>query len=243
MKNYLTCLGAYTLLLFWTAQAAAQSELLLQASSATVDINASVQITLTLSGLSADGSNTLAGYQVQIHFDQAVLRFDSIAFGSSLGVADSDPSTTIAPPFESAVVLNQGPGLVDIAYVSLLSSADLDALQMGALSLATLRFTSISQGNSPVGLDNVVAVDALGARLPVTPVDGAVQVGQGAGSAAPAAIPTLNPWTLTLLSVFLLGTGGFCLKTKRAAVYFLAVASWRRFIDQCRSRRPGGNFR
>jgi len=69
-----------------------------------------------------------------------VVAATGVNFGAALGVLGLEVLTN----FDLAT-----PGLVDFAALSLLSDADLAALQGDAVTLATLQFSALALGTSP----------------------------------------------------------------------------------------------
>ena len=89
------------------------------------------------------GGEIVSAYDLDIVFDDGALRFDGATQTNALG----DPSL-----FQAFLDATSGPGLVDLAGVSLLSDAALLGLQGGdTVTLATLVFTRVGAGTATVG--------------------------------------------------------------------------------------------
>lgn len=86
----------------------------------------------------------VAAYDLDLVYDAAILSATTVSFGPLLG--DGSASEV----FEDFDLTN--PGVVDFAQLSLLSDADLLALQPGAFVLATIGFQALSPGTSPLEL-------------------------------------------------------------------------------------------
>lgn len=120
---------------------------------------------VVVSGLGNGVAPSLGAYDLDITFDPTLLTFDSTSFGGGLGAGSLQFSGAAA-------------GVVDLAEVSLLSPAQLDALQSDSFVLATLRFTPIAEGTSSLGFSQAIAGDGFGAPLQVT-TGGARVVAEG----------------------------------------------------------------
>ncbi len=137
----------------------------------------------------------VSAYDLDIVFDAAVIQLDSISLSDALGA----PSL-----FEAFLSSSTGPGLADLAGVSLLSDAALLARQGGAsVTLATLGFTRT--GTDDTTLDFVLDAfnDVKGAQARI--LDLAVRPGT-VGSPGEAPIP--EPGASLAFAVGLLTLGG-----------------------------------
>jgi len=136
------------------------------------------------------GANALGAFDVSVAYNPALVRPTGVVnFGSALG----DPSL-----FEALTDVNTAtPGIVEFAETSLLSTAQLLALQpQSGFLLATLPFNAIGTGTAQFSFTNGLLADA------------------ATGNALPVAIP--EPQTLGLL---LLGLGALGLaRTRRQPI-------------------------
>ena len=100
-------------------------------------------VDVVISGL---GSEIVAAYDLDVGFDSSILQANSIVFGPWLG------DEFFFEVFNDAI-LNNVAGLVDFAALSLLSDGELSILQAtqgGTLTLATLNFTALKDGTTPL---------------------------------------------------------------------------------------------
>jgi hypothetical protein len=108
-------------------------------------------IELWVSGLGDGVHPSLGAFDIELTFDDSVLAFQSLQFGGYL--SDS---------LGSQQSYSTGLGLVSLTEVSMLSNAELDALQPPAFSLATLQFAMVQLAASTIGFQNVELSDGLG---------------------------------------------------------------------------------
>ena len=155
-------------LLGWAWRADAVS-LSLVASQATVGIGGAVAVDVVIADLGLGVAPTLAGFDLDITFDPAVLAFDSVAFGGDLGVLGLE---TLLP----SVNLLAGPTRVDLALASLLPDAVLDANQPASFVLATLHFTALGLGLSPLAIAQAVLANTPGGAIPTTLAGTSIEV-------------------------------------------------------------------
>jgi hypothetical protein len=153
----------------------------------------SISLDLVISGLDDFSSASLGAFDISIAFDASVLSFTSYALGNYLG------DVGIAEAIDAS-----GGGLgssINVAEVSLLSAPDLDTLQPGAFTLATLNFSVIDLEEGAETelslLAGLVLGDAFGQALSAT-------------TAGPASVQNLStnvpvPGTLFLLTASLFG--------------------------------------
>lgn len=135
-------------------------------SLSTTAITVGQQFTLdvTLSGL--DAGQAVAGFDLDLIFDPALLTPAQVNFGNGLGVVDIDQFTSVL----------FGLGHIDFAAVSLLSEATLLGLQPGPFTLAQLVFNAIGAGTADIRLDAFAAPglllsDQFGNAIAVTASD------------------------------------------------------------------------
>ena len=133
--------------------------------SQTVTVGSSFDVTLTISGLGDGIAPSLSAFDTDISFDQTILSFSSVTFGSFLG--DPDPAS-----FETITSFDDftTPGIVNLFEVSLLDGNAatcifcippyLDDLQPGEFTLATLTFNALAAGSSSLGINLNALADA-----------------------------------------------------------------------------------
>gem|GEM_PF-885356 len=175
------CVGLWGLL--HTAAAVAVS-LDFVPSSQEVQVGQPVSVDIFISGLGEGIPPSVGAFDLDVSFDPAILSPTGVAFGPFLGI-----------PFVDALVdANFPPGVIDLAEVSLLPSADLDLLQPAAFPLATLFFDTLALGTSPLIFSQVIVDDAFGGKLDVITGSGSVGV-----------VP--EPGTLLLMGIGLVMVG------------------------------------
>lgn len=133
-------------------------------------------VDVVISGLGNHMAPSVSAYDLTVSFDASVITATGVDFGLDLG----DPAAFEA--LTSAVI---AAGSVNLAAVSFLSPADLDALQSDGFRLVTLRFGARSAGVSPLrfefgtvpGVLGLDIKDGFGALLePATAENGIVSV-------------------------------------------------------------------
>jgi PEP-CTERM motif len=124
-------------------------------SSPTVVAGQSLNVNIIISDLFAGGPPSVGAFDLDVSFDTASLSPTGVTFGLFLGV----------PGLETLTDFNFFPGVVDLAEVSLLSSAELDALQPSNFSLATLSFNALASGTTTLEFSEIIVDDAFGNLL------------------------------------------------------------------------------
>jgi PEP-CTERM motif len=155
----------------------------LEPATQTVAPGTLLSVSLEASGLGDLSAPSLGLWDVDIAFDPAILGFVGASFGTGL---DLFGLGSINDAFDLG-------GLVDIFEVSLDLPSDLDTLQLGAFTLATLTFEALAVGSTPLTLTLDSVGDALGAPLAAT----------ASGAEVSVAVP--EPGTLGLAGLGLAG--------------------------------------
>ena len=142
----------------------------------------SFAVSVVVGGLGAVGSAPSVGaFELSLDYDEALLDLVGVDFGLLLG----DP--TAGEAFTDFV---PGAGSVDVAEVSLLAAAALDALQPASFTLATVTFKASAAGESVLSLGAPVVSDANGRALGIQLL-GSARVTAGAPAVPePAALVT-----------------------------------------------------
>ena len=127
-------------------------------SSVAVTSGQLLDVDVSISNLGNGVPPSVGAYDLDVAFDSSLLTPIDVIFGPFLG----DPSL-----FEALTVFDLSiPGIVDFASVSLLTSAELDALQPSSFSLATISFMALADGAANFNFVGDVRVDdAFGIKL------------------------------------------------------------------------------
>jgi hypothetical protein len=122
----------------------------------------SVTLDITVSGLGDFAPDSLGAFDVTVDFDALALSFDSYVIGDYLG--DLGLTQAIDSSFGAAG------GSVNIAEISLLAAASLDALQPEEFVLASINFDVLDLGAGVPSVFSLapgaILADAGGASLP-----------------------------------------------------------------------------
>jgi hypothetical protein len=111
------------------------------------------QISLEVLASGLPAGTSIGAFDLTFHFDPSHLQFEDFVFGTHLG----DPAA-----FEVLNSTSQpGAGSAEIISVSLLSVAELQALQQSGFGLGILVFGTLGPGSSNVTISGIVS-DALG---------------------------------------------------------------------------------
>ncbi len=157
LLGHLIALGFAAALL--AAPSAGAVVLTLKPSAATVSAGDALDVDVIVSELGAGVPPSVGAFDLDVAFDSLLFAPTGVDFGPFLG----DPLTEALTDFSFAV-----DGIVDFAEVSLLSPAELDALQPAEFLLATLHFTALADGSGSFGFAGERRVDdAFGAKLPI----------------------------------------------------------------------------
>ena len=114
-----------------------------------------VTVTVAASGLGADA---LGSYDISLGYSASLFSSPAVSFSTALG----DPSLL-------QVITSTGgsTGVAEFADVSLLTAAQLQALQPASFPLATLSFRAIGNGTATFSLVSATAANAVGTPLPI----------------------------------------------------------------------------
>jgi hypothetical protein len=129
-----------------------------------IAVGDSVAIALNVSGLVDNAAPSLGNYEIDVAWDAGVVQLNGVSLGDqlALGVFGSTSTITI------------GAGTVNLLELSLESVADLNSLQAGSFTIATLTFQLIAVGSSAITPTVTVVRDATGSALAVDAISGAV---------------------------------------------------------------------
>jgi hypothetical protein len=131
-----------------------------------------------------DGAPSLGAFDLDVTFDPAILRFNTVSFGDpSLGDQLDLLGLGSSTGFEASTL-----GMVNLYEVSLDTVADLNNLQADTLVLFSLTFDTLGEGISAVGLADVKLGDAQGFPFEADLGAGSVTVSPGTPVPLPAAL-------------------------------------------------------
>ena len=195
-------LFAAVLALVGSAGFGAPLSLTFDPASATIGGGDIVDVSIVVSGLD-NRPPSLGAWDLTIAFDPSILSISDWSFGVKLG----DPAVGDAIAGGSA-----GHGTLELAVVSLLTNAQLDALQTPSFTLATVQFTGVGPGVSPLTFSSVRLDDGDGNKFAHSESPGEITV------VVPE--PVYGPLTAGLAIALAL-----CAGRRRAALPILAVAA------------------
>jgi len=129
------------------------------------EVNDTVDVDVLVSGpdLGDFAAPSIRSFDLDISFDTDVLAFLEVVFDPLLGT----------PGVEALVSDGESAGVVDLASVSILSAASLDALQPDAFRLAIVRFDAVGAGQSALELTQSIIGDSSGAPFTLDAAHGA----------------------------------------------------------------------
>ena len=158
--------------------------------SQTVPVGDTAEVALVISGLGIGIAPSLSIFDMDITFDSALLGFSSAVYG--------DPVLGDQLDLFAGSVISTTPsaGSVNLFELSLDGPWDLDDLQAGSFTLATLFFNTLAVGASPLEITINALGDAWGDPLTATVVDGSIS-------------PVPEPATILLLASGMAGMGVF----------------------------------
>jgi hypothetical protein len=127
-------------------------------SSFTVTSGQALSTDVFVSGLGASSPPSVGSFDVTVIFDPTLLTATGLTFGPFLGSVGSG---------EVLVSSTTVPGKISVAAVSLLTPAELDALQPASFSLASLSFVASASGSTALNISSKIVGDAFGDDLVV----------------------------------------------------------------------------
>jgi len=148
---------------------ASAATLSLEPSAISVAPGSGFSIDLAVSGLGNAGAPSVGAFDINIGFDPSALGLVGISLGLELGDVSLGEAIDVS-------LGEFAPGMANVAEVSFLTVAELDALQPDTFLLATLDFmvTGLDTGNSTViDINGVLSLgDSLGNPISIDSVSG-----------------------------------------------------------------------
>ncbi|WP_124974585.1 cohesin domain-containing protein [Aphanothece sacrum] len=136
-------------------------------SSTNITVGQNVTVAVVISDLGNKVPPSLSFYDLDINFNPSILSFNNAIFGNQLNLNNLGTSPITIP----------GNGVVSIWEASGDSDTDLDTLQLGSFTLATLSFKGIGVGNSALNISITEILDSQLAPLTINSVtDSSVRV-------------------------------------------------------------------
>lgn len=162
-----------------------------------VPVGSSVDVALVISGLTDGAAPSLSTFDLDVSFNPAILGFDNATFGDPVLGDQLDLSG-----MGSLTSATPGVDTVNLFELSFDSPSDLNTLQAGSFTLATLTFNALSIGTSNLEISVNALGDSLGDPLTATIQSGSIK-----------SIP--EPPSLLLVSMGILGMIGVMRKAHR----------------------------
>ena len=135
--------------------------------SQTIPPAGSASVDITISGLDAGVAPSLSVYDLSVSYNSSILGFSSLAFGDSVLGDQLDLSG-----FGTITIVDSSvPGVIQFSEISFDLPATLDSQQLDAFTLATITFTGIGGGISPLSLTVNSLGDSIGDPLTVDPAN------------------------------------------------------------------------
>jgi hypothetical protein len=192
MKTQIGWLAVGLLVLLGSDPARAVGISLVLPGGTEVHVGASVSVEVMVSDLGDGVAPSLGSFDGDVSFDPGLLTYSDVIFGSDLG----EPIT------EALVSVDVMGGVLTGTAVSLLSPAELDALQGSSVTLGTLLFVASGPGSGQIEVTRAQLSDAFGAPLAI----------DWLGSSPITVIP--EPSTALLVAC---GLVGLAIRQRRAA--------------------------
>ncbi len=165
----------------------------LDPSNGSVSVGSSVSVNLLISDLTDSAAPSLGTFELDVLFDPGLFSLMGVTFGDPvLGDQLDLFAAGSLSGYDDSV-----PGIVNVFEISFDTPADLDDLQAGSFTLATLTFEALAEGTSSLGTANLIFGDSLGDPLGVDVSPGSIT----------ATLPEPAAMTLVVLGTLLLTLG------------------------------------
>ncbi len=191
LKKIIRCaaIGAFFLL---PVGSAAAIEISLSPSTQNVMLGDTVNVDVDITGLGDGAPLSLSIFDLDVTFDSSILDFNSVVFGDPVLGDQLDLFG-----FGSFTDVLPGVGFVNLFELSFDFASDLDSLQSGNFTLATLTFDSLAAGTSALDIFVNDLGDPDGLPLTATTIGANVEVIQD--TTTPTTMP--EPSTIILLGL------------------------------------------
>ncbi len=157
---------ATTLLLAGSARAAI---ITVDPEEQIVPVGSQVDVAINISGLGDMAPDSVGEFDFDVTFDDTILALQSVEFGDPVLGDQLDLFG-----WGSLTILTVGPGSVNVYELSFDFPEDLDTLQAGSFTLATLAFDTLAVGTSTIDVTFITLGDALGDPIPLQTIGGSV---------------------------------------------------------------------
>lgn len=193
VKGFFVLIGVIFSAAFLCSQSWALS-LSFNPSSSSINVGDSIDIGIVVSGLEAGVD--LGAFDISINYDSTILGFNTYTLGNGLGDVAAGDADNLSSGDDGAGNIN----LAELSYLWDLSS------QPDSFTLATISFSGIGAGTSPLLFSNVTLSDYWGYPLTATTENGSVSI------IASSTAPVPEPATMLLMATGLAGMFGISRK-------------------------------
>ncbi len=171
MKRVLNLVLVPVLIIFLGASSAQAISLNFVPSSQTAQLGNTADVGIRISGLGDLAAPSLGAFDFDVIFNPAILSFSSVTYGDPV-LGDQLDLFALG----SLTATTPGVGSVNLFELSLDLADDLNALQAGTFTLATLTFNTLAVGTSPLTFTVNALGDAVGDPLTASLGGGDVNV-------------------------------------------------------------------
>lgn len=140
-------------------------------SSQTIGVGGAVTVGIKIDGLGVGAAPSVGTYDLDLAFDSSVLNFVSATFGDSVLGNQLDLFG-----LGNVASVTPSPGTVNLFELSQDTASDLNSLQADSFVFATIHFSGLAVGISPINITLNALGDADGVALLANTSSGLVQV-------------------------------------------------------------------